>query len=179
MFICNIKLNLKLIAKIFFIAMGIIVLILFCFGIYKTTKGNFRVKDNIKEPVVSYVDSSNYSNILKNVYENVDNYIGQKICFVGYVYKQTDFRENEFVLARDMQSSNDNQKYIVGFLCDCKNASAFLNGDWVKVTGEISEGDYHGVIPILKVLEIDKTEEPADSIIPPPDNTYIPTCYIF
>ena len=39
---------------------------------------------------------------------------------------QIDFKETEFVLARDMIISSDMQTLIVGFLCDYKNVSKLL-----------------------------------------------------
>ena len=45
----------------------------------------------------------NYTNVLKEVHENLDTYVGQKICYTGYVYRVADLPENQFVLARDMR----------------------------------------------------------------------------
>ena len=39
----------------------------------------------------------NYTNVLKSVHENIDNYVGMKINFTGYVYRVLDLNENQFV----------------------------------------------------------------------------------
>ena len=33
------------------------------------------------------------------MHNNIDNYIGQQICFSGYVYRVYDFDDTQFVLA--------------------------------------------------------------------------------
>ena len=87
-----------------------------------------------------------------------------------------DFNDSEFVLARDMVISSDNQTLIVGFLCNCKNGKNFENNSWYEVTGVISKGYYHGDIPVIKIKEIKKIEKPDGNVnVYPPDNTYIPT----
>ena len=179
MFIYNFNLNSKNLVKIGFTIMVIIITIFFLISIYKILSENFKTKDEIIPPDVSYIEPENFTNILKEVYEDLDNYLGQTICFKGYVYRNSDFDENFFVLARDMKSSLENQTLIVGFLCDYKNAKNFADGTWVEVTGTIDKGNYHGEIPVLKVLKIEKCDEPEDPIVPLPDKTYVPTAIIF
>ena len=87
-----------------------------------------------------------------------------------------DFKENEFVLARDMVISSDMKTLVVGFLCDCKKAKEFQNNCWVEITGKITKGNYNGEIPVLKIENIKQIEKPKSNIfVYPPDETYIPT----
>ena len=130
-------------------------------------------------PDVSYIEAKNYTNVLKEVYDDLNTYVGQTICFTGYVYRNSDFDENNFVLARDMQTSIENKTFVVGFLCDCDNAKEFEDGTWVKIIGTIEKGNYHGEIPVLKIIKIEKTEEPDEKQVPSPDNTYVQTSIIF
>ena len=179
MFIFNIKINSKNIVKIAFIIMSIIITIFFIISIYKILSESFKVRDEINIPNVSYIEASNYTNILKSVYENIDNYIGQTICFTGYVYRNSDFNNNQFVLARDMETSKVNETLIVGFLCNCENAQEYSDGTWVEVTGMIEKGNYHGEIPILKVINVKAVDTPENPRVSPPDDTYIPTSIIY
>lgn len=71
--------------------------------------------------------------------------------------------------------SSDFKFVVVGFLCNFENASKFANNTWVNVTGEIQKGDYHGDIPVIKVLDITSTEKPTEEYVYPPDDSYIPT----
>ena len=64
---------------------------------------------------VQTITSSNYTSILQTVHENIDGYVGQKICFTGYVYRVYDIQENQFILARDMIINSKNQTVVVRF----------------------------------------------------------------
>ena len=155
MFVCNVKFSSKSIVKFSLIVISIIVVIFFIISLYKILNSNFKVNDEAGEPDVAYLSTEEYTNVLKSVYENLDTYVGQKICFSGYVYRNLDFPENEFVLARDMQVSGSSKTLIVGLLCSHKDAQSFTDGSWVKVTGEISKGNYHGEVPIIKITKIE------------------------
>ena len=179
MFVFNLKLNLKNIVKALFIIMSIIVIMAFLFSTYKIIKNSITVKDAIKEPKISYIEPNNYTNVLNACYENLSDYVGKKISFSGYIYKNSDFKNNQFVLARDMTTTSPNKTYIVGFLCECNKLDGFNENDWVEITGKIEKGNYHGEIPIVKVKKIKKVAKPEKSQVPPPDKTYIPTSILF
>lgn len=180
MFIYNVKINGKAIVKILFVFIAIAITIYFCVSAYKIYNNSFKVKDGINEPDVIYLTVENYTNVLKSVHEDIDSYVGKKICFTGYIYRCIDFKETEFVLARDMIISSDMQTLIVGFLCDYKNASKFENESWVELTGEIIKGSYHGDMPIIQVKEIKQVEKPQNDIyVYPPDDSYVPTSVMF
>ena len=180
MFIYNVKINGKAIVKILFVFIAIAITIYFCVSAYKIYNNSFKIKDEVTEPDVIYLTVENYTDVLKAVHEDIDSYIGKKICFSGYVYRCIDFKETEFVLARDMIISSDMQTLIVGFLCDYKKTSNFGNDSWVELTGEITKGSYHGDMPIINVKEIKQIEKPQENIyVYPPDNSYIPTSVVF
>lgn len=125
------------------------------------------------------VNSNNYTNILKDSHENIDKYVGKSIKFVGFVYRLYDFDENQFVLARKMIISSDNQAVVVGFLCDGSdssvNANGFKDGTWVEVEGVIVKGNYHGDMPVIEVSSLKKTDVPCDEFVNPPSNSYVST----
>lgn len=180
MFIYNVKLNGKSTIKILFIIIAIILTIFFLISAYKIYSGTFKVRDKNNENDISYIEAKNYTNILKAVHDDLDSYMGKKICFSGYVYRLSDFKDNEFVLARDMIISSDMQTLIVGFLCDYKNAAELENECWVKITGEITKGEYHGDIPIIKIFNIEKTNKPTEDLyVYPPTDSYVPTSVQF
>lgn len=180
MFIYNIKINGKAIVKVLFVFIAIAITIYFCISAYKIYNNSFKIKDGIQEPDIMYLTAENYTNVLKAVHEDIDSYIGKKICFTGYVYRCIDFKETEFVLARDMIISSDMQTLIVGFLCDLKNANKFENESWVELTGEITKGNYNGDMPIIEVKEIKQIEKPESNIyVYPPDDSYVPTYNMF
>ena len=180
MFIYNVKINGSRVFKIFFTIITIVVLFLFIFGIYKifnNANNNFRVSDRQKENIIN-INSDNYTNVLKTVHEDIDSYVGKEIKCSGYVYRLLDFKDNEFVLARDMVISSDFQSVVVGFLCNLNDIKKYQDNTWIEITGEITKGNYHGDIPVIKVKEIKQIEKPNKDYVYPPDDTFIPTSSI-
>lgn len=176
MFVYNVKFNGKALVKLLFVIVAIAVTIYFVVSAWKIYNNSFKVKDEITNPDVMQLTAENYTDVLKSVHDDIDSYVGKKICFTGYIYRLLDFKETEFVLARDMVVSSDMQTLVVGFLCDSKNAKDFENDSWIEITGEITQGSYHGDMPIIKVKNIKQIEKPEDNVyVYPPDNTYVPT----
>ena len=173
MFVFNVKVNGNKLFKIFFICMFIILLTILSIVIFKIFSGSKNIGKITNK--VNTIESSNYTNVLKAVHENIDNYVGVEISFTGYVYRVLDLKDNQFVLARDMIISSDFQSVIVGFLCEYEKANEFDDNTWVEITGQIYKGNYHGDMPILKVTKMNKVNKPNDEYVYPPDETYIPT----
>lgn len=179
MYIYNFKVNGGLLLKIIIILLSLFMLMVFSISIYRIfiSSGKFVVNDKIDRKEITQIDPNNYTNILKSVHENPDSYIGIKINFTGYIYRLLDFNEDQFVIARDMiLDENKTKSVVVGFLCQYKDSDDFEDGKWVNLTGVIEMGKYHNEdIPIIKVTKIQEAEEPENSFVNPPNNTYIPT----
>ena len=181
MFVFNLSLNKNRISKIVLVVSCILVLCILAFACIKIfgKDTTFGVNDKVESPDVVKLNSSNYTNILKTVHEDLDSYTGQTINVSGYIYKLYDFKDDEFVIARDMIVSSDFKTLVVGFLCNYKNISDFEENSWVNITGKIKKGSYHGDIPIIEVTKIEKIEKPSDEYFYPPDDFYIPTSALF
>lgn len=178
MFIYNIKINGSKTFKNFFIGIVILVIIIVgivCFRVFQGASNSTNASSCLPQNKITKLTTANYTNILKTVHENIDDYVGIQINFTGYVYRVLDLNENQFILARNMIISSDFQSVIVGFLCECDNSKDFENETWVELTGTITKGDYHGSMPIIKVTEMKKVDKPNDEFVYPPDESYIPT----
>ena len=171
MFVYNIKVSSVKIFKLIFVLMILMVLAITGIVMYKT----FSKSGPTQSDDIYTIDSTNYTNILKAVHDNIDTYIGQKISFSGYVYRVYDLQDDEFVLARDMVINSDFQTLVVGFLCHSDNSSSYKDGTWVNIVGKIEKGYYHGDIPIINISQIEETAKPTDAYVYPPDDYYIPT----
>lgn len=185
MIIYNVKLNKKLIFKFVLAIMLIICITLGIIGVYNIiqninqNKEYNLIDDSIPSSEYAKITKENYTNILKQVHNNIDTYLGQKIEFSGYVYRVSGFNENQFVLARDMDIGN-HQTLIVGFLCTCDNAPDFATYTWVNIKGEITKGIYNNTdTPIIKITTIESTSKPENATVPLPDDEYVPTAVIY
>lgn len=179
MFVYNLKINGAKTFRTIIIFIILIALLVLSISIYNFYfKSKFIINDNIPSNSIADIKPNQYTNILKQVYDNIDTYVGQSISFTGYIYRINDFKDTEFVLARDMLINSDSQSVVVGFLCTHENAKEFKNGTWVNVTGKIIKGYYNDEIPVIDINKIEETEKPEEEYVYPPDNTYIPTSVI-
>ena len=177
MFIYNFKVNGKNLFKCFFIITMVLIVLIVGVVSFKIFYGASHDKNKsscLPQSNVSTISSANYTNVLKAVHDNIDSYVGLKINFVGYVYRVSDLKENQFVLARDMIISSNRQYVVVGFLTEFEKAQDFEDNTWVDVTGEITKGNYHGDMPIVKVTETKETPAPNEEYVYSPDESYIP-----
>lgn len=179
MFVFNVKVNGSKIFKYFFIGVILIFIVILSVVMYRVFNGannSTKTESCIPKNKISQISPKNYTNILKTVHENIDTYVGKKISFTGYIYRVLDLQDNQFVLARDMIINSNSQTVIVGFLCEYDSAQDFVDNTWVEITGEITKGDYHGDMPIIKVTNIKTVEKPSkEEYVYPPDDSYIPT----
>lgn len=181
MFIYNFKVNGSKIFKYFFTG---IVLLIICMLVFVSAElfinayNQENVSSCMPQSDVSVISAKNYTNVLKTVHENIDTYVGKKIQFTGYIYRVLDLTDKQFILSRDMIISSDYQYVVVGFLCELNNAKDFKNDTWVELTGEITKGNYHGDMPIIKVTDIKVVNKPNEEYVYPPDESYIPTLVI-
>lgn len=176
MFIYNLKINGSKLFKIFFVFITLLLIFLLVFVTYKIFYGSKNTSQScIPQNDIVKISPKNYTNILKAVHDNIDNYVGKKINFTGYVYKISDLEDNQFILARNMIISSDFNYVIVGFLCESNDIKNFETGTWINITGKITKGNYHGDMPIIKILEIKACNKPTDEYVYPPDENYIPT----
>lgn len=179
MFIYNVSLRKIKFLKILIFTILALLLITFMVFIYNKFQSNNKVyvTDTSYCEEVYDLPDSNYTNMLKDCYEHLDSYVGKKIKCSGFIHKLYDFKDNQFVLGREMLTSpisNDKAEVVVvGFLCETENTSSFDEKTWVEIEGEITEGFYHSKIPVIKVTKIKKIECPDMPLVNPPDGGYV------
>ena len=179
MFVYNVKINGSKSFKLIFFIMVLILLCILGLVMFRIFKGPETSESTcLPNSDICKISASNYTNVLKAVHENIDDYVGTKINFTGYVYRVSNLKENQFILARDMLISSNFQSVIVGFLCECDKAKDFANDTWIEITGEIYKGEYNGPMPIVKITNIKQTNRPNNEYVYPPDDSYIPTSQI-
>lgn len=178
MFVFNMKLDGNRTSKVLMGILCVIILLITFLICYKMIFSSFfKTNDEIATDGILYeLTSQNYTNVLQNVHEHLDNYVGQKIKFSGYIYRLYDFSNGQFVLARNMIISSDFQTVVVGFLCHSEIACNYEDNTWVEVTGTITKGNYHGEIPVIEIEDMKKIDAPAqDEYVYPPDSSFVAT----
>ena len=163
MFICNFKINGKKIWKVCLVILGILIIALMIFSIFKivsTSKHTLSEANDIIE-----ITTNEYTNFLKSSHESINNYVGKTYKLTGYVYRLPDFSSTQFVLARTMIIDDNSGAVIVGILSECTTAQDYDSGCWVEATGTIKKGKYNGEIPVLEISNIKTIKAPEDEFV--------------
>lgn len=110
------------------------------------------IKLNYQNNTLS-INSNDYPKILDEIHSNIDKYIGKKLSISGYVYIQSDFEPNNFVIAQNVLVNSE--ELIIGFLCEnCTNIPLTPN-ETITITGIIEKCIYNDLqYPIIKVYQI-------------------------
>lgn len=60
------------------------------------------ISNNNSNNKILEINSNNFTTFLKNCNENIDSYVGKTVNISGFVYRLSDFAQNQFVVARLM-----------------------------------------------------------------------------
>lgn len=100
--------------------------------------------------------------------ENPKLFEGRTIKLSGFVFKEGDFSENQFVLARYLITHCVADASVIGFLSELEGANRLQQDSWVEIEGKMAVGTYEGYeLPIIKVTKWNITTEPKEPYIFP------------
>ncbi len=114
------------------------------------------------------MDDDSFTRWLQEIYEKMDKYQGRKVEVTGLVFKDEQFKKNEFVPARLMMACCSADLQPVGFLCHYDKADNLKQDTWVKVTGTIGIENYKDQqIPVIIAESVVSTEKPENDYVYP------------
>jgi len=114
------------------------------------------------------VTEDNFTLVTNEVNMYTDQYVGKEITMLGFVLKGQKYLSNQFGLVRYIITCCSADALPDGFICEYKNASSFIKGDWLNIRGTIELGKYEGkTIPVIKVTSVSTAEEPQNPYIYP------------
>jgi putative membrane protein len=90
-----------------------------------------------------------------------DQFVGKKIELTGFVYRQDDMKDNQFVVGRFSIQCCSADASPFGLLVEYDRAQSFQNDHWVTVTGTIKKTKFNDMD--ILVVKVDKIgiAEPA------------------
>lgn len=107
------------------------------------------------------MNDQNYVQWLQELYENLEKYDGKRIEVIGFVLKDKEFNENQFVPARLIMACCAADAQPIGLLCTYGKSSELKKDAWVKVSGTISRGEFKNeVMPVIIADVVEKAEKP-------------------
>ncbi|WP_028549484.1 TIGR03943 family putative permease subunit [Paenibacillus sp. UNC451MF] len=98
----------------------------------------------------------------------MDRFVGKKLELTGFVYRQEEMKDNQFVVGRFSIQCCSADAAPFGVLVEYDRASTFADDSWVTVTGTIQKTNYNGMdIMMLKVEKIAKAEPSKSQYVYP------------
>ncbi len=103
---------------------------------------NDKDKEAISETDSVIMNKDNYYQEYNKIYDDIGKYIGREIQINGYVYRESVYKDNQFVLAQDLMWCCAADIAVIGFFCEYDNASEFETGSWYELSGKIAKSLY-------------------------------------
>jgi putative membrane protein len=117
---------------------------------------------------VIQVNLKNFVLSLDEILGNPDKYKGKEVEISGFVYKDKDLKENEFIIGRFMMVCCAADLQIAGIKCDSNNLASYDNDTWIKIKGKIETDTSEGEVdPVIVVEHIEKDLNPDTSYVYP------------
>lgn len=122
---------------------------------------------DIKNNVIN-VNSKNFVFSLDEILGNSDKYEGKEIEITGFVYKDKNLKESEFIIGRFMMVCCAADLQIAGIRCESNKKELYNNDTWIKLKGKIKKDVYDGETdPIIIVEQVEKDSNPDTSYVYP------------
>ena len=87
---------------------------------------------------------------------------------IGFVYREPDFAEEEFMISRFTMSCCVADAYPIGMPVHFVGSANFNAGDWVRVSGELKANEFGGdFLPVVYASQIDLVDEPPQPYLYP------------
>jgi len=115
------------------------------------------------------IADTDYGTWFLDCMDNPERYLGKELSFTAMVLKRKNMPADEFIPGRMAMTCCAQDMSFLGFICKGNKdmLSAFSTRDWVKVTVKVAleeREEYHGVGPVLKLVDIVRTGEISEPV---------------
>ncbi|HWO96075.1 MAG TPA: TIGR03943 family protein [Bacillus sp. (in: firmicutes)] len=124
-------------------------------GFYEELEANMLRHERITVPDETFIP-------LMNIFDrNPEAFAGKEIELTGFVYREPDFNENQFVIARFGLSCCVADASVYGMLGEVEGAEKLGVDQWVKIKGTLTTTEYNSIrLPYIKISKFEKIEAP-------------------
>ncbi len=116
------------------------------------------------------LNSDNYTKIISDIEQNPEKYIGKKIKLEGFVYRDPQFDEDEFVIARMYMLCCAADAQVTGLMCRWDKSTIVRDEQWIVAEGVLMCEDYEidggtSRIPVIQLSKVTKLKTPENQYI--------------
>lgn len=114
------------------------------------------------------IDDSNFVKWIDAIYNNPLEYEGKKITVMGFVFKDKQFKDNEFVPARMVMTCCAADMTVIGLLARYSKAQELRENSWFKFSGTLVNSEFNGkYIPVINIETVERTAKPKNEYVYP------------
>ncbi|MDQ0231129.1 TIGR03943 family putative permease subunit [Metabacillus malikii] len=129
-------------------------------GFYEELKS-----DMLQAQTITFTEE-NYIAMTTILDQSPEEFVGQEVEMVGFVYREDNFEKDQFVVARFGLSCCVADASVYGTLVTVPNGEEYGDDLWVKVKGEITTTNYEDwTLPYVKVNKIEKIKQPKEPYV--------------
>ncbi|MFC0274218.1 TIGR03943 family putative permease subunit [Metabacillus herbersteinensis] len=129
-------------------------------GYYKELEEEMLAMDKIVLTEENYIAMTNI------IDKSPEKFVGKSIEFIGFIYREPDFDENQFVVARFGLSCCVADASVYGTLATLPDAKQYGDDQWIRISGELTKTNYQDwVLPNVQIQSIEKIEQPKSPYV--------------
>lgn len=112
------------------------------------------------------IDDERYNDIMLIIHEDLEPFIGKEIELVGFVYKDDQTAENEFLIARFGITCCVADAFVYGIRSSSDAVAKLNEDDWVRATGTLSTYQLDDwTLPFIQITQLEQIDQPANPYI--------------
>lgn len=93
---------------------------------------------------------------------------GQLVSVTGFVYREPNFLDDDFMVSRFTMSCCVADAFAIGLPVTADNASEFEDGIWVRVEGKLKANEFgENFVPVVYATDIELIEQPPQPYLYP------------
>ncbi|KUP08518.1 hypothetical protein Q75_02530 [Bacillus coahuilensis p1.1.43] len=132
--------------------------------------------EKLKEILVSQdkivMVESMFSPIIEILFSYQDEFNGKEVQLRGFVYRESEFEENEAVVARFGVTCCTADATVLGLMAEDEQMATIKDDEWVVVSGTFTQGEVKGYsMMVLQGIAVEKIEPIQEAYV---DNVYMP-----
>ncbi|WP_221568057.1 TIGR03943 family protein [Alkalihalobacillus sp. TS-13] len=135
-------------------------------GIYDYDEYYADIADEYKNKDKIIVTDDNYATLVDTLSIFLNEFQGKTIEIEGFVYRESDMNQDEFVIARFMMTCCSADTSVIGTMAKGTELHTIEDDQWVRVTGSISKTKYNdSTIPLIQVTDVERIESPESPYV--------------
>ncbi|MBO1513131.1 TIGR03943 family putative permease subunit [Metabacillus bambusae] len=108
----------------------------------------------------------NYIAMTSILDENPEKFVGKTVEIMGFVYREDNFKEDQFVIARFGLSCCVADASVYGTLATFHEAKQYGDDQWIKIKGTLTTIKYQDwTLPYVKVTTVETVEQPDEPYV--------------